>query len=119
MLTKRLSVLLLTLPLAGCMGDNMGLESVHQPVVANGAASVPNCPDWSSQRADSAALTDSNYGCATNANLAAMVADPNDLIHGRAEASDAEVATRAVRAWREQAPSGKGTLEKVSSKGGQ
>ena len=106
------------LTLAGCMGDNRGLASVHQPVVVDGRATVPNCPDWSSQNRDSAA-TDSNYGCAANANLAAMIANPEDLVHGRDyEGTDAATVTRAIKSWREAIPTGKGGLEKVSSKGG-
>ncbi len=53
-------------------------------------------------------------------NLAAMIADPADLIRGRsASASPAEVAVRALKAYRETQASGKGgQLEKVSAKGG-
>jgi pilus assembly protein CpaD len=53
-------------------------------VVTRSDATVPNCPNWSKH-------TESNYnssnhpgyGCATNGNLAAMVADPEDLVNGR------------------------------------
>jgi pilus assembly protein CpaD len=53
-------------------------------VVTRSDASVPNCPNWSKH-------TESNYnssnhpgyGCAINGNLAAMVADPEDLVRGR------------------------------------
>lgn len=116
---KHLVPLAALVALGGCMGDNLGLDSVHQPIVAGGVARVPNCPDWSSQGKDSAASTDSNYGCAVNSNLAAMIADPADLLRGRrAEGSDAEIATRAIRAWREVPPSGKNGLDKVTAKGG-
>lgn len=115
---RRSAMLVALLPLGACMGDNLGLESVNQPVVAGNTASVPSCPDWRSQGKDSAAATDSNYGCAVNGNLAAMIADPADLIHGRSEASDVEVSTRAIRAWRDVPPSGKNGLDKVSSTSG-
>lgn len=53
-------------------------------VVVRAEASVPGCPDQDSvddlnwQNAAS-----SNFGCATNAGLAQMIADPNDLISGK------------------------------------
>jgi pilus assembly protein CpaD len=51
-------------------------------VVTRMTASVPNCPDYSRLPPDFEASTSSNYGCATNSNLAAMVADPADLVRG-------------------------------------
>jgi pilus assembly protein CpaD len=55
-----------------------------------------------------------------NANLAAMVADPEDLLHGRegAVVIDPRTATRAVDVYRSKAPSGSGDLKDVSPKGG-
>ena len=103
-----------------CAADpERGLESRHQPVVVGKTASVPGCPDWSDVLAHSRPFEGmaSNYGCATNSNLAAMVADPADLLRGReAEGSAAETATRAIKAWRETQPTGKNGLEKVSVK---
>jgi pilus assembly protein CpaD len=53
-------------------------------VLSRMTASVPGCPDWSHPgRTNSARYNLSNYGCATNASLAAMVADPTDLLVGR------------------------------------
>lgn len=101
-------ILLAALPLCACMEQNLGLESQHKPIVEAGRATVHNCPDWSSQGVDSAAGTDSNYGCATNANLAAMIADPDDLVHGHADTgSQADVAMKSITAWR-TAPAGGG-----------
>lgn len=57
-------------------------------------ASVPGCPDWSAT--SDATLGNGispNYGCATNGNLAAMVADPEDLIKGRAGSNDTYINT--------------------------
>lgn len=53
-------------------------------IVTRSKASVPTCPDWSTT-SDSNFNTSnhSNYGCAVNSNLAAMIADPEDLIRGR------------------------------------
>lgn len=56
-------------------------------IVTRSAASVPSCPDWSTTReANYNAGNHSNHGCATNSNLAAMVADPEDLVRGRESA---------------------------------
>lgn len=109
--------------LTGCMGDdeNFSVNSVNQPVVTAAGASVPNCPNFKSQGKDSAALTDTNYGCAMNSNFAAMIADPADLLRGRTDPGtghDALAAVKAVKAYRETAPSGKDGLTKVSAKGG-
>ena len=53
-------------------------------VVTRSTASVPNCPNWSkTTEANYNSSNHPNYGCATNSNLAAMVADPEDLVRGR------------------------------------
>jgi pilus assembly protein CpaD len=53
-------------------------------VVTRSSASVPNCPNWSkTTEANYNSGTHPNYGCAVNGNLAAMVADPEDLVRGR------------------------------------
>ncbi|MBK6707819.1 MAG: CpaD family pilus assembly protein [Sphingomonadales bacterium] len=53
-------------------------------VVTRSSADVPNCPNRSKtteSNYDSSLSPD--YGCAVNSNLAAMVADPEDLVRGR------------------------------------
>lgn len=63
-------------------------------VILRSRASVPGCPDWS--RTSDANLGNgisSGYGCATNGNLAAMVADPEDLIKGRKGSTDTYINT--------------------------
>jgi pilus assembly protein CpaD len=53
-------------------------------VVSRLTARVEGCSDWSrgpTPEVDGSAS--SNYGCATNSNLAAMIANPNDLISGQ------------------------------------
>lgn len=53
-------------------------------VVTRSKASVPSCPNWSTtSESNFNAGNHSNHGCATNSNLAAMVADPEDLVRGR------------------------------------
>jgi pilus assembly protein CpaD len=61
----------------------------------------------------------SNFGCGVNANLAAMVANPEDLVHGREAAGvgDPLTSNKAVNTYRSTEPSGKKGLQSVSSKG--
>lgn len=80
-------------------------------VVSRATASVPGCPYWNDRaEADYTTGTPRNYGCATNGNLAAMIADPEDLVRGRETRSDLRTATssRAIKAYRDAAPSGAG-----------
>ncbi|MBA2918181.1 hypothetical protein GON01_04250 [Sphingomonas sp. MAH-20] len=90
-------------------------------VVSRASASVPGCPDWSrSSSPEFVGSTMSNYGCASNAALAAMVADPMDLIQGReaGAAGDTATASKAIRAYRDTAPTGTKGLKNESTKGG-
>ncbi|TGX54025.1 pilus assembly protein CpaD [Sphingomonas gei] len=83
-------------------------------VVTRMSASVPNCPDYSRvYTPDWSQSTSSNYGCATNTNLAAMVADPADLVRGAAGSSVTDQATgaKAINAFRVAKPSGNGGTE--------
>jgi pilus assembly protein CpaD len=53
-------------------------------VVTRSTANVPNCPNWTkTTEANFNSSNHPNYGCAVNSNLAAMVADPEDLVRGR------------------------------------
>ena len=53
------------------------------------------------------ASTMSNYGCATVSNIAAMVADPNDLIGGQGyTGADGHTTSRAINVFRERKPTG-------------
>ena len=72
-------------------------------VVSRTRASVPGCPNWSTPaQPNSQNRTTSNLGCAVNANLAAMVANPGDLAHGREgdAAIDAATGARAITMYR-------------------
>lgn len=63
-------------------------------VILRSRASVPGCPDWS-DKSDTTlknGISD-NYGCANNGNLAAMVADPEDLLKGRKGSNDTYINT--------------------------
>jgi pilus assembly protein CpaD len=90
-------------------------------VVARRRAVVPGCPNWSQpSQPDWDNKTMSNFGCGVNSNLAAMVANPEDLIHGRdsAPVTDAVTATRAIDMYRKKVPTGQGELKDSSAKGG-
>jgi pilus assembly protein CpaD len=53
-------------------------------VVSRSKATVPSCPDLTTDHdRNYNASNHSNYGCSTNSNLAAMIADPEDLVRGR------------------------------------
>ncbi|WP_443486821.1 CpaD family pilus assembly protein [Novosphingobium aerophilum] len=88
-------------------------------VVARTRASVPGCPDWSAKSDfnPNNGLT-SNYGCATNSNLAAMIANPEDLLHGAQTTGQTTVmsASKAIDAYRNAAPTGGATVKATSSK---
>jgi pilus assembly protein CpaD len=89
-------------------------------VVTRTRASVPGCPNWSRKTVPNYSNElMSNYGCAVNANLAAMVANPGDLVSGRdAATNDATVSNKAIEMYRTRKPVGQDGLEKTSSKGG-
>ncbi len=88
-------------------------------VVSRTSATVPNCPDWSDKAGnDFNANTLSNYGCSINSNLAAMVANPEDLIYGQRAtgANDASTASKAINSYRNRKPTGEGELKNESSR---
>jgi len=88
-------------------------------VVSRTRASVPNCPNWSEKaQPNFANRSISNTGCAVNGNLAAMVANPEDLIYGREGSSVVDVMTsaKAVQSYRSAAPTGTGGLQDISTK---
>jgi pilus assembly protein CpaD len=88
-------------------------------VVSRNVASVPNCPNWerkSQPNYNNRMLP--NYGCGVNSNLAAMVANPEDLIHGREGSGigDAATAARAINAYRTAPTTGSKGLQDISTK---
>lgn len=87
--------------------------------ITRASARVPGCPDWSTTSSSSDKnATSSNYGCAVNSNLAAMVADPNDLVKGAgSDQSDPAAATKPIRVFRESVPTGKDGLKQNSTSG--
>ena len=88
-------------------------------VVARTSASVPGCPNWSRpSQPDYNNQTTPNFGCGVNSNLAAMVANPEDLIHGREGSGigDAATAARAINAYRTAPTTGSKGLQDISTK---
>ena len=80
-------------------------------VVTRSRAFVRGCPDLRSDTSpDLEGKTSSGYGCAVNRNLAAMVANPTDLVRGvdGPTTSDPATASRAINALRAAPPTGGG-----------
>jgi pilus assembly protein CpaD len=74
-------------------------------------ASAPACPNWSQPPGNDAAnVVHSDFGCASAANLAAMVADPRDLLIGRdLEAASGDAAVAAIARYRQGVSPGAAT----------
>jgi len=88
-------------------------------VVSRNRAEVPNCPNWSTpSQPNFENRTMPNFGCSVNGNLAAMVADPEDLVHGREGGAvvDVMTATKAVGTYRNAQPTGTKGLQTIDTK---
>ena len=129
------ALLALGIAASACTGSGYGLSphhnptmtSVNQPVVQRtdyvfdvAAAErltitrmEPGCPIWDATEVGARHTTSPNYGCAVNSNLAAMIADPNDLVLGQEGSLDGDAATasKAIKTYREKAPTGAGPLK--------
>ena len=91
-------------------------------VITRAKATVAGCPDWSANSDfNPKNATSSNFGCANNANLAAMVANPEHLLKGERGTSDTIVmsSNKAIGAYRTQQPTGAQGLNKNSTKSGE
>ena len=90
-------------------------------VVMRTEASVPGCPDWS-QKIDNKLnnATSPGYGCAINGNMAAMVANKEDLVRGARGTGTTVIMSnnKAIQTFREMPATGAGGLKSVSSKSG-
>jgi pilus assembly protein CpaD len=88
-------------------------------IVSRTTASVPTCPNFEPDLARGPSSTSSNYGCGVNSNLAAMIADPNDLVLGQhgSVVTDPNTYSKAIRVFQSTPPTGTRGLEKVSTKG--
>jgi len=87
-------------------------------VVSRSHAYVPGCPDWTEHVTDYGVnVTTQGYGCSVNGNLAAMIADPEQLLHGAAGTGNTVImsSTKAIETYRAAKPSGAAGLPTVSS----
>ena len=59
------------------------------------------------------------YGCAVNSNMAAMIANPEDLLQGQTGTGETVVSTgtRAIQSYREAEPTGAGGLQNANAGG--
>ncbi|WP_126176280.1 CpaD family pilus assembly protein [Tsuneonella rigui] len=90
-------------------------------VITRTTASVPGCPDWGKRNdANYANATSPGYGCAVNGNLAAMVANPEDLLHGQQGSGETVImsSTKAIETYRDKANTGAGDLKASSTASG-
>jgi len=88
-------------------------------VLSRTTAGVPGCPNWDGGQYGGLSATSPNYGCAINSNLAAMVADPNDLVLGQTgSGTDPATTTRAIRSYRDAQPTGTRGLSETRTSGG-
>lgn len=91
--------------------------------VARATASVPSCGALTGERrlVNFDQHTSHDFGCAVNGNMAAMVADANDLVRGKSDdaQSRADVNAKAIGGWRVARPTGAGgTIVKSETTGG-
>jgi pilus assembly protein CpaD len=78
-------------------------------VITRSSASVPGCPDWSiTSDINYTNGTSPGYGCASNSNLAAMIANPEDLIEGQQGTGETVIrtSTKAIRTFDAKEPTG-------------
>lgn len=87
-------------------------------IVSRASASVPRCPDLATRSETSFSNgTSSNYGCAINGNLAAMVANPDDLLHGAQGQAmpTASTSDKAIWLYQGATPTGQAGVTKNST----
>ena len=91
-------------------------------VVTRSTAEVPGCPDWKTKlEMNYRNATSSNFGCAFNANVAAMVANKEDLVRGEPGAltTSTQRSDTAIKQYRETPPTGaQGLKQGATQQGG-
>ncbi|MGQ0660811.1 CpaD family pilus assembly protein [Sphingosinicella sp.] len=91
-------------------------------IATRDVASVRSCPDWNPEDngASPRQNTSTNFGCATNANLATMIANPADLVRGQSDSGNgaAGTASRAIRVYRQRQPTSQQALPAATTRGG-
>lgn len=85
-------------------------------IISRSRAHVPGCPNWEPA---GPSATSPGYGCAVNSNLAAMVADPSDLVLGQTGSGtgDASTASKAIQVYRQAPPTGTKGLTDTETRG--
>ncbi len=87
-------------------------------ILTRSTASVPDCPNWSAKSdVNLNNATSSNFGCATNGNLAAMVSNPEDLVKGATTVGNTVVmsANKAISTYRTKPSTGAGELKQTGT----
>ena len=86
-------------------------------VVSRATAHVDGCSDWRHANSEYASSSASNYGCAAASNLAAMIANPEDLVVGQDgnRTADAMLSVKAIKSYRDAVTTGAGGLRADSS----
>jgi pilus assembly protein CpaD len=87
-------------------------------VITRMKATVPGCPDFSREnKPEFNSNSSSNLGCAINSNLAAMVANPADLVRGQPGAGDNDNISsgKAIDTYRKAPTTGNGGLKSEST----
>jgi pilus assembly protein CpaD len=90
-------------------------------VITRSVAAVPGCPDWGKRSdANYANATSPGYGCGVNGNLAAMVANPEDLLHGQEGTGETVImsSNKAIETYRTKANTGAGDLKAAPTSSG-
>jgi pilus assembly protein CpaD len=89
-------------------------------IVSRTRAEVPGCPNWSvPSQPNFNNRTMSNFGCGVNSNIAAMVANPEDLVHGRegTDVGNNQAATKAIMLYKSTPPTGQKGLQSITPGG--
>jgi pilus assembly protein CpaD len=87
-------------------------------IVSRNRAEVPGCPNWSQPaQPNFNNRMMSNFGCAVNSNLAAMIANPEDLVHGRegTNVGNNAAGTKAIILYRTTPPTGSKGLKDITT----
>ena len=90
-------------------------------VLTRSSATVPGCTEWGAATDfNPNNATASNFGCAINGNIAAMVANPEHLLHGDDTGGETTImsSTKAIDAYRAARPTGETGLRAPSTQGG-
>lgn len=84
------------------LASDSALENDGLIIIEEWDAFVENCPDWSKPHGtDYTNSYETNFGCSTEMNLAAMIVDPNDLNKGRVmDSADSHQGVGSIQRYR-------------------